>query len=250
MNIFKYKKLSVLALTSVAISFTSCDDEDSAIGPIIPFDQDPIEISSVRIRFEASGSLAFAPILFTTHSGDVDFFDIGSAASSDLEIMAELGNIDGLISGLSSGVDFSNIGGLTIPGASFEVSHIMSDGNEFFSYVGMLLPSSDTFIGNNNPTVFNLVDLLTESGGEPVVIEVTRLYDAGTEVNDFETSPGGQLVGLLAGVDTDGVEEDTVITQVTGNPYLDYLNPEEGFDLGSIDPEGEIVARITISLGE
>jgi len=109
----------------------------------------------------------------------------------------------------------------------------------------VILPSSDSFIGNDNPFSIDLSPLLTSN--TPIILDIDQLYDAGTEVNDFATSPGGPFVGQFLGVAADGVDENTNVTLSVENFYDDYLNIN-GFDLSQINPEGSNLAQITISL--
>ena len=74
----------------------------------------------------------------------------------------------------------------------------------------MIIPSNDTFIGNDDPFAFELFDATGLFLG-PLVIDVTGafIYDAGTEVNDPEDG-----AAFVADVDaTLGMEENGVVTQ-------------------------------------
>jgi len=250
-----YIKLGLVAAASFSstLFLSSCDDDDdddNSGSQTSVLENFETEGALLRVEFEATGPLGFAPVLFATHSGNVDFFDTGSTASAELEVMAEEGGVDLLIDTLTDDVNYSRSAGPTAPGTSFEVDHTVSPGNEYFSFVGMALPTSDTFAGNNNPLQYDLVELFEASNGEPLVIEVRRLYDAGTEINDFATSPGGPLVGMTAGDPTAGVDEGGIITLVTGNPFLNYANPDPGFDLSTINPDGELLGTITVTLDQ
>ena len=201
------------------------------------------------MTFNAVGPLAFAPVLFSAHDGSFDAFDTGSAASNELETLAEVGNPTTLRALIPTTADSAASTGPTAVGGSFTVTMTISDANKYFSYVGMVLPSSDAFVGNNNPTAFDLSGLLDPSNTTPVVLDVSRIYDAGTEDNDFTNAPGGPLVGLPAGVATDGIDTPGgVITLATGDHFsTTYAGAPAAFDLTTIDPNGGNVATITIT---
>ena len=96
--------------------------------------------------------------------------------------------------------------------------------------------------------------MLEDSPDGTVTIEVTELYDAGTEINDFLTSEGNDDVddledGGLPDGGGPGVDENGVITLHTPTFYNEYLNPGD-FDVSTLNPNGAVVARITITIEE
>lgn len=235
------KTLLTLGIAASSLFLVSCDGDDAVAATA------NTQQRTVRITFQANGPLGFAPMLFTAHSGNVDFFDTGSAASAAVELMAELGDISQVRGILSSAENSAATGTPTAPNASATVTMTIDQANRYFSYIGMALPSSDTFIGNNNPTQFDLSPLFA-ANPSPIVIQVNRLYDAGTEVNDFLTSPGGGLVGAPVGVPTNGVPENGVITLNAANHFSATYANAGAFNAASIDPNGANVATITITV--
>lgn len=234
------KQLTIAALALSPLLFTSCDDDDIV--------NNTPTARNLQIRFEASGPNAFAPIFFATHDGDFDFFNTGSAATSQLETLAELGNVTQVLSQLK-GTDNSvrSTAPLAV-GGNITLTLNSTTANRYFSFGSMLLPSSDAFIGNNNPRQYDLNQLIANSNGRPIVINVTRAYDAGTEVNDFLTSPGGPLVGAPTGVATNGVAENGVISLITPPHFANYRNPGT-FNAASLDSaSGAVIGTITITV--
>jgi len=208
---------------------------------------DPVE---VQVTIAINQPVGFAQILVASHDGSEDFFDTGSEASSEVELMAELGDVSGLESTLSPLTSYDVETTAPNPqGTTVTLNLTIDEVNHYFSYISMALPSSDLFIGNNN--ALDISSLLEESGA-PIVINVDRLYDAGTEVNNLENAPGGPLVGLDAGTPTDGIDENGLITLASPDHFSTtygatseaFLN---GFDLTTIDPNGAEVATITIT---
>lgn len=240
MKYLNYKKIVTGSLIAGGLVLSSCDDDDSSSNNDAPSSQ------VVQISFEVNGPLAFAPVLFTAHDGSFDFFDTGSEASSAVELMAELGNVDELKQLVPSSASMANSVAPTPSGQTFTVNLTVSDANRYFSFGGMALPTTDAFIGNNDPKQYDLRQLLADANGQPVVVEVSRMYDAGTEINDFATSPGNPLVGIEAGDAAAGAEENGVITLAEANFFDDFLNAGD-FDVSSINPDGKTLATITIT---
>ncbi|MDF2177786.1 spondin domain-containing protein [Aliiglaciecola sp. CAU 1673] len=138
---------------------------------------------SIQVQNLTQG-IYFTPLLITAHTPDISLFNSGEAASSELQAMAEGGDISALVS-LASGLNANNLenpaGGLLAPGQSASGSLATDDANSRLSLVGMILPSNDGFVGLNSWTI------PTEPGTYSVYLNA---YDAGTEVND-EIRGGG-----------------------------------------------------------
>ena len=123
----------------------------------------------------------------------------------------------------------------------------------------MVLISNDFFIGN--ASAIDISSVL--SGGVPLSIEVTSVYDAGTEVNDFAFSaangePFFGLGGGQTGPNQSGPTADTGFVSIvpsTGDPFAGFANAAllsaegvpAGFNFNDavLYPNG--VATITIS---
>ena len=123
----------------------------------------------------------FAPILAVTHSPDMSIFMPGTQASAELRMMAEVGDISGLMmmyEGMKGmgvmDVQSSGMGadGMIPPGVT---KSIMISGMYGYrvSLVGMLVPTNDAFMGANL--------MLPGEGG---MMSNANAYDAGTEMND------------------------------------------------------------------
>ena len=131
----------------------------------------------------------FAPLLVAAHPAGTALFETGSAASLNLQKLAEGGDITGLDS------DVLNLGGMTVanpaagllaPGAT-----AMADlgdpgaGNTQLSVLAMLSPTNDGFLG------LNAITLPAEPGTYSYWVNA---YDAGTEAND--EIRGGATAGM------------------------------------------------------
>lgn len=174
-----------------------------------------------------TGGLFLTPLLALFHDGGFDPFDVGAAANAGVEALAEEGDASGVIvdanmAGATSGVITSPAGfagaPLIDPGETATlVFNLDPDTDRYFSFLSMVIPSNDFFIGNDSATayeVFDIAGLFTNLG--VINIYGSDVWDAGTEVNSasgmgaaFSTAGGtspdqggvismaGDLSGLL-----------------------------------------------------
>ena len=119
----------------------------------------------------------YTPFLVAAHTPDASLFELGEAATDELTMMAEGGDVSGLVS-LVDGLD-GNVaevqGELTAPGTTRTFMLSTDDANTALSITAMLLPTNDGFVGLDN------WDIPTEAGTYTVFLNA---YDAGTEAND------------------------------------------------------------------
>ena len=124
----------------------------------------------------ATQGQAFTPRLVVTHPAG-KLFNVGRPALSQLEIIAEGGDIGPLMDVLAASPAFTGdmqVGeGLLMPGETSTVT-IEGQPGEFVSLVNMLIPTNDAFVGVNAVTL--------PASGHVTVNAVA--YDAGTETND------------------------------------------------------------------
>ena len=120
----------------------------------------------------------YTPFLVAAHNADMSLYTLGEAATSELQMMAEGGNITGLsamLTNANADMVLNPAGGLLTPAMSFTTSLDTQDGNMYLSLVSMLLPTNDAFAG------VNAWKIPTEAGTYTFTISA---YDAGTEAND------------------------------------------------------------------
>jgi len=133
---------------------------------------------------------AFTPIIAATHSSNISFFELGQAASDELEMLAEGGNTmpleDLLNANASLTSDVVTTGGLLGPGESVTFYIEGRLRHDVLSFAAMLLPTHDTFVAVNSVPL-------------PVKQSMTHAvaYDAGTEINDESCAniPGPYCMG-------------------------------------------------------
>ena len=238
----------------------------------------PAAAATLRITVTndaAPDGFALTPVYTAVHNGSFDAFTNGEAASPGVETIAELGSPAGLpaerlaadpdsaavvVFGGAPGSPRPIFGGET---ASAELTVADPASQRFLTFLSMVVPSNDTFIGNDDPLAFALFD----AGGAflgPQTITVTGafIYDAGTEVNDPLGNPA-----FVAGQDATGpfdangdpiaggaAAEGGVISQgMFGLADFAGVTTAPGFVLGDAaqldfltDPDAFAVATITI----
>ena len=158
----------------------------------------------------------FTPLLVSAHGADQHVFEISTAASANLQAMAEGGDISGLVTDLSA-LNADNIenpaAGLMAPGQTISFDMSTQETNSYLSVVAMILPSNDGFVG---------LDALALPHAEGRYTYYLNAYDAGTEAND-EIINGAGAPGA-AGVPADplglGGSNATGVTDVENNSYV------------------------------
>ncbi len=118
----------------------------------------------------------FTPLAVVSHSPAVGLFQIGQAASVELEHVAESGDTAPLATALGASgaaLDIQALTDVLPPGQSVTVPLMVTDEMNLISVVGMLVPTNDAFVALN---------------GAPAPATTVRFrvpaYDAGTEAND------------------------------------------------------------------
>lgn len=162
---------------------------------------------------QAIGGLSITPLYTALHDGSFDAFTVGETASDGIELIAETG-MPSTIASERLGFDGDSQGlvlqspdgpppiqpGETVTG-TFEVDTAQA---LYFTFLSMLLPSNDHFIGNDNPLAYQLFDASgTFLGDQTISVTGAQIYDAGTEANgltgaafidgvDINDSPAGE----------------------------------------------------------
>ncbi|MFT6901603.1 MAG: hypothetical protein ACJAXS_001796 [Colwellia sp.] len=193
----------------------------------------------------------FTPILIAAHDGDTQLFTSGVMASSQLEMMAEGGDISGLSAMLTTADKAENPAmGLLAPTMSTSAMLSTTDGNMYLSVVAMMLPTNDGFIGLNSWKI------PTEAGTYSFTVND---YDAGTEANDEMITGGGATgvagipaaPGMNAGTGGSGVtmtEDNTAIHIHRGSLGDDNLTGGKSDLDNTVHRWLNPVARITVTI--
>ena len=117
----------------------------------------------------------------------------------------------------------------------------------------MLLPSNDWFIGNNN--AIDISSIISGGLGATSTFDFGRVYDAGTEEEDFAFSPGNGIIGITTvGTPGGGTETSDVISLVDeADPFGSFANIAPGtfnssdFDFNAAGVGNTILGRVTIT---
>lgn len=201
---------------------------------------------TVQVKSLASvEGVRFSPTWVGFHDGSFDTFDAGTPASSQIEMLAEDGNSSG-ISGIFTGDKDGLILGpgtppIFMPGDIGSMTFdIDMSSDVYFSYLAMVVPSNDAFVGNDDPMAIQIVNNGTFT---PITFKVygSMVWDAGTEVND-EVPVNTALLGQTT--PNTGVTEGANIVlhnghMVPGNILAAY--PDADFTV-----PGYEIAEITI----
>ncbi len=172
----------------------------------------------------------FTPLLISAHPAGNHLFQPGVAATSNLQAMAEGGDISGLAADMASlGADNveNPAAGLLAPGSSTTFSVMTSSGNDHLSITAMLLPTNDGFVG---------LDALRIPAATGTYRYTLNGYDAGTEAND-EIVNGGGTPGV-SGIPADpGGVAGTGGTGVTSTEANSMVHIHRGV-IGDTNPTG------------
>jgi hypothetical protein len=193
-----------------------------------------------QITIENLSSNVLTPTAFMTANASFDVFDQGAAASPEVELMAEGGDLSGydsLVAG--AGADVlgyqKTMGGPILPGESRTVSIEADLDHQYLTFASMLGITNDAFIG----TAYADGELDLFHNGQPLFADFTvswlDVWDAGTEVNDELAE---NVPGMFDGMGS--VDENGVISQ----PHAGILGV--GDIPLDVDWYGFDVARITI----
>lgn len=141
----------------------------------------------VKIINNTSGNY-FTPLLVTTHAKSTSLYGVGEEASSSLQMMAEGGDISGLVSDLGEVDAFiveNPAAELLAPGQSTMATVESDKDHSLLSIAAMILPTNDGFVALNGWEIPNKKGIYKVN---------LNAYDAGTEAND-EIVNGGGAVG-------------------------------------------------------
>ena len=194
----------------------------------------------------SAGGLTITPLFAAFHNGSYDSFSVGDTASAGLELIAEQGDTSGVAGELALAQGSAVSGTIAAagngippiePGESTSATFTVNGTDHaYFSYLSMILPSNDQFIGNGGPTDHAIFDGSgTYLGNQTITVYGTNAYDAGTEQNNGDGAP---FVPSLAG--TTGTDEGGTVHAATGIDNFAGLTVANGqvIDLSQINFAG------------
>ena len=195
----------------------------------------------------------YTPILMSAHNDSMSLFSSGTAATPELQMMAEGGDISGLVT-LLEGANANNAAnpasGLLAPGQSTTAMLSTDEGNGYLSIVTMLLPTNDGFAGVSGWKI------PTEAGTYTFNVNA---YDAGTEANNEVINGGGApgVLGIPAAPGMDAGTGGTGVTTEEANKTVHIHRGSLGDDdltAGKSDLDNTVhrwlnpVARVTVTV--
>ncbi len=204
---------------------------------------------------QPAGGFSISPVWLGIHDGTFDTFDPGAAASSEVETVAELADTGPITTAFTGNGPQATLGapGPFIPGATASMDIDIADPTttRFLSFLAMVVPSNDMFIGNGDPLAHPLFDAGGNFlGPQTITILGADVWDAGTEVNDI-TDGGAFVVGVDA---TGGTDENGVIHFILDDPNVgtyfasfNGLATAGGYDISHLISAGDVIATIRIT---
>lgn len=174
----------------------------------------------------------FTPLYTAFHNANFDAFDVGSTASAGVEALAELGNASVLASERLA-VDSESVGGVIFPTGAMrplfpgetgaQTFDILDPANNMFlTYLSMILPSNDTFFGNDDALqIFDASGVFL--GKQTINVTGADLWDAGTEALNISAAPF-----VAGGIATDSPEDSNSLIRAA-----ESLDAFAGLGLGN-----------------
>ncbi len=210
--------------------------------------------TQLQVTYEVVGPVGTAPVIVNFSDGSYDIFNLGSPASAALEDLAETGSPAGFMPPSGGPLLGPGVGPGSPPiyaqGASSTAIFTIDDSHSLLQVAAMVLPSNDWFIGNDSG--ISIASLIGAPLGTSLSFDLSTVYDAGTEAEDFDFSPGNGLIGVSNpgggganfGTDTPG----GLTTMVIGpDPFSTFANIPAGFDTTVADFTGGAIASVTVT---
>ncbi|MCV2355301.1 spondin domain-containing protein [Paucibacter sp. B2R-40] len=146
-------------------------------------------------------SVVVAPLSVGFGQGLFDGFDIGGSANASIVKAAELGNGNlwrDAFSATDAGAVVGVVGGAPLAAglSATQTFRVDTSLNSYFSFVAMVVPSNDFFIGNDSATAFKLFDGAGNLQISSIGQKARDIWDAGSE--EFNVANAAFIVGSNA----------------------------------------------------
>ncbi len=232
----------------------------TAVGATVAASAQATTLQITVTNNQAAGGLSITPLYTAFHDGNFDAFDLNGTATPGIELLAETG-MPPLVAAERRAIDPDSqaIPGLASPSGPPPIQpgeqvsgliDISTPGPLFFTFLSMLLPSNDHFIGNDNPLAYQIFDADGNfTGDRTISVTGAQIYDAGTEANgvegaafiqgeDINVSPAGEGI-IQQGIP---LSEELFAAGVflgTGDSLdpalIDFVSDPAAFDLLTIE---------------
>ncbi len=158
----------------------------------------PVQVTVTTTNLAPANSVAVAPLNVAFHSGSYDPFNIGTTASAAIVQASELGNGATWRSNFAAADAGATIGLVgsapRTPGQNATTTFTVDSAlNPYFSFIAMVVPSNDFFIGNDSPTAFRLFDASGNLAISSITQKAGQIWDAGSE--QFDVANAAFIVG-------------------------------------------------------
>ena len=161
-----------------------------------------ITLTNLTMGEPGMGGQVLSHPIFVTHAAGIDLAPVGEAASPALVLLAENGDVSGLVAlATAAGANSMVAENVVPPGGSVTVTVTADMVNSSLSVGSMLVSTNDAFIAATDVALF-------DEDGMPVSADIDlNAYDAGSEDNTEMASDIPGPLGLDAAVDPEGSNE-------------------------------------------
>ena len=157
-----------------------------------------------------ANSVSVTPLQLGFGNGSFDPFDNGATASTAVTRVAELGDGTQWRAAFAAAESNASVGaiahpavGILVPGEiASSVFTVDTVSNPFFTFAAMVLPSNDSFIGNDLPMQYRVFDAAGRLAITSIVQTANDIWDAGSEA--FEIASAAFVGNALLHTDEGG----------------------------------------------
>ena len=198
-----------------------------------------ITLTNLTMGEAGMGGQVLSHPIFVTHAAGIDLAPVGEAASEALVLLAENGDVSGLVAlATAAGANSMVAEGVVPPGGSVTVTVTADMVNSSLSVGSMLVSTNDAFIAATDVALF-------DEDGAPVSASLELMaYDAGSEDNTEMASDIPGPLGLDEVADPAGSNE-RVPTE--GGVIAPHEGIQGGGDVGEAFAWEEPTAMLTIT---
>ncbi len=182
---------------------TTEEAPEEVVEPEMPTSQMfEITLTNLTMGEPGMGGQVLSHPIFVTHAAGIDLAPVGEAASEALVLLAENGDVSGLVAlAAAAGANSTVAEGVLPPGGSVTVTVTADMINSSLSVGSMLVSTNDAFIAATDVALF-------DEDGMPVSADIDlNAYDAGSEDNTEMASDIPGPLGLDPAVDPEGSNE-------------------------------------------
>lgn len=198
--------ITVLSTIGLCFSLFGCAQDNPVAASKLHGDNESFAFT-VTLKNTSDATLlpsALAPLAWAVLNEGNSLFKAGDSATAGLQALAEDGDPEGLIDGLTTALSKGHLTEPLAPGATTTFTFSARPGS-VLSFASMVVETNDVFVGLEN----NHVDLF-DGRNEPISGALAMaLFDAGTEVN--QTPGSGEAQAPRQSAPNTGTEESLAV---------------------------------------